>query len=78
MKDTEEPTHAEHLAWCKERALECVERGDLVESFNSMASDLQKHAQTAGHSALELGVMLLLNGHLNTAEAMTRFIEGFN
>ena len=36
------PTRAEHLAWCKKRALEYVDAGDLLQAYTSMASDLGK------------------------------------
>lgn len=34
---------AEHLAWAKERALEYVERGELIQAVSSMLSDLKKY-----------------------------------
>jgi hypothetical protein len=71
-------TRAEHLAWCKQRALEYVDRGDTQQAFASMASNLGKHPETAGHSALQLGMMLLMGGHLNSPQKMREFIEGFN
>ena len=71
-------TRAEHLAWCKTRALEYVDAGDLQGAFASMASDLGKHSETAGHAGIELGMMLMLSGHLNTPEEMRRHINGFN
>jgi len=39
-------TRAEHLAWCKERALAYVEQGDLNNAFASLISDLRKHPET--------------------------------
>ena len=71
-------TRAEHLAWCKQRALELVDAGDLNGAFASMGSDLRKHPETENHPAIELGFMLLLGGHLSTAADMRKFIEGFN
>lgn len=71
-------TRAEHLAWCKTRALEYVDAGDNSQAFASMASDLGKHPDTAKHGALELGMMLQFGGHLSTACEMRKFIEGFN
>lgn len=71
-------TRAEHLDWCKKRALQLVDIGDNNEAFASMMSDLGKHPETMGHSAMQLGVMLKLNGYLSTAEQMREFIEGFN
>lgn len=71
-------SRAEHLAWCKTRALEYVERGDMPQAFASMASDLSKHPETANHGAIELGFMMLMGGHLENPSEMRRFIEGFN
>ena len=71
-------TRAEHLAWCKSRAMEYVDAGDVSQAMASMASDLGKHPETAGHAGVQLGTMLLLAGHLNAVEEMRRFIEGFN
>ena len=69
---------ADHLAWCKKRALGYVDAGDLPQAFASMGSDLGKHLGTANHSAIQLGAMLLFAGHLDTPEKMRKFIEGFN
>jgi len=71
-------TYDEHLAWCKQRALEYVERGDLSQAYASMASDMGKHPETEGHAAISLGMMLMIGGHLDTKEKMRKFIEGFN
>lgn len=71
-------TRAEHLAWSKERALAYVDRGDMNGAFTSMASDLSHHPETDGHDGLQLGMMLLMTGHLSTASKMREFIEGFN
>lgn len=68
----------EHMDWCKRRALEYVDAGNLMEAYSSMASDLGKHPETAGHSAIQLGTMLLVGGQLNTSKTMRDFIEGFN
>lgn len=71
-------TRAEHLEWCKQRALECVDMNDTSQAWASMASDMSKHPETAKHSALELGMMLLMGGHLNSPVKMREFILGFN
>jgi hypothetical protein len=72
-------TRAEHLAWCKQRALEYVERGKLIDALASMGSDLDKHAETYGHAGIRLGLELwLIGGELRTPVGMRRFIEGFN
>jgi hypothetical protein len=67
----------EHLKWSKQRALEYIEQGDLEGTFASMTSDLNKHPETRGHAAIELGTMLLIGGHINTPKKMRKFIEGF-
>ena len=36
-------TRDEHLEWCKKRALEYLDEGDLQNAFASMGSDLSKH-----------------------------------
>jgi len=69
---------AEHLEWCKKRALEYIEQGDLTNAYASMASDMGKHPDTAKHSAISLGLQLMMIGKLNTLDKMRRFIEGFN
>ena len=71
-------TRAEHLAWCKQRALEYVDQGDLKNAFASMASDLNKHEETRDHGGMQLGIMMLMTGQLERRETMRRFIEGFN
>jgi hypothetical protein len=38
-------TGEEHLAWCKQRALAHVDRGDLEEAVLSMATDIQTHPE---------------------------------
>lgn len=71
-------TREEHLQWCKDRAIEYARRGDLRESYASFSSDMSKHADTAGHAALGLGLMMLAAGHLDTPDEMIKFINGFN
>ena len=68
----------EHLQWCKDRALEYVDQGDLHGAFASMVSDLNKNQETAGHSAINLGMQMLMDGHLETVDKMIDLIEGFN
>lgn len=71
-------TRQSHLEWCKKRALEYVDVDDLNGAYASMISDLSKHSETEKHVGRELGMTLLMNGKLNTAEEMRNFIEGFN
>lgn len=69
-------TRAEHLAWCKQRALAYVDTGDLHNAFASLVSDLGKHSGTRGHAAIELGMMQLMAGQLLNERDMRDFIEG--
>lgn len=68
----------EHLAWCKKRALEYVDRGDLRNAWGSFVSDIQKHDETRDHMALNLGIQMQISGLLKTEHQMREFIEGFN
>ena len=70
-------TRSEHVEWCKKRALEYVDHGDLNDAVTSMLSDLRKHPETENHAGIILGVTLMMSGKLNEHETR-RFIEGFN
>ncbi|MEH2201188.1 hypothetical protein [Nostoc sp.] len=74
----EQDTRQQHIKWAKQRAIALAESGNLVDAFGSICSDLQKHPETQGHSACELGMVLYLGGHLATKEQMIEFIKGFN
>lgn len=78
MPDMNHDTRAEHLAWCKKRALAYLDTGDVQEAYASMVSDLTKHPETERHPAIEMGLMLMLGGGLATVADMRKFIEGFN
>lgn len=69
---------AEHLQWCKDRALEYVKMGDTKQAFASFNSDMSKHPDTANHSALQLGSALFFGGHLSSSDEMEKWIKGFN
>jgi len=71
-------TRRDHLIWCKRRALEYVDDGDLQQGFASMMSDLGKHDETSAHIGMKLGAALLVGGYLQTTRDMRKFIEGFN
>jgi len=68
----------EHLEWCKQRAMEYCNNGDLTNAFMSFVSDLGKHEETADHLAIQLGMQLTFGGHLSTQQEMKNFIEGTN
>jgi hypothetical protein len=69
-------TRAEHLAWCKQRALEYLDAGDLVNAMASMGSDMSKHPGTRGYPAVldALAIRYVID---NDAAALRRWIEGF-
>ena len=71
-------TAEEHLQWCKDRALQYVQIGELNNAFASMASDLNKHEGTRDHAGMQLGIMMMMAGQLETPEAMASFIKGFH
>ena len=71
-------TRAEHLEWCKARALQYVDAGDLDQAMASMGSDLNKHPDTAGHPAMQIWLLERISGRLTTPDEVTRFIEGFH
>ena len=70
----------EHIAWCKERALEYLDPGphySVQEAVASMGSDLGKHEETRGPTMtplVMLGMMEIARGE----NAVRRWIEGFN
>ena len=70
--------YEEYLAWCKQRAIEYVDEGDLTNAMASMVSDLNKHEELRDHPAIQLGMMLTTCGNLSTTEEMRKFILGFN
>lgn len=71
-------TRTEHLEWAKKRAIEYADAGDTANALASMTSDLDKHPETQGHLGIQLGMMLMMDGHLSTPEQVRKFIEGFN
>lgn len=68
----------EHLEWCKQRALQYVDAGDLSQAVTSMMSDLGKHKDLENHAGIRLGIVLLMTGNLDTANKVRDFIVGFN
>ena len=70
-------TRDEHLLWCKRRALEYVDAGDLTHAVASMASDLKTHPDTdnpALDGLLMIGMMYVTDGD---KPAVQRWIERF-
>ncbi len=66
---------SEHLDWCKQRALEYLDRGDLGSAVASMTSDMGKHPEGRVNVHLAaLGLMYVRDGDVAGAR---RWIEGF-
>ena len=71
-------TRNEHLEWCKHRALEYLDKGDIQNGITSMLSDMNKHEETklgAGNILAMLGMQAIMN---NDMAAARRFVVGFN
>lgn len=67
----------QHLQWCKDRALEYLP-DNPSEAVASMMSDLRNHDELANHIGIEMGMMLLMGGHLESVEKVREWIVGFN
>lgn len=71
-------SRAEHLEWCKKRAIEYLDKHDVANAVTSMLSDLSKHPETeksAKGACAMLGISTIQQGDLHGAR---RFIDGFN
>lgn len=77
-RGAEMKTREEHLAWCKQRALEYVDRGQINEGLTSMMSDMRKHPETECPSLDVLTVQLMMIGALSSPEEARKHINGYN
>ena len=68
----------EHVEWCKQRAIEYLEVGDVMQAFTSMGSDLDKHPDTKDHPGVQIGLQLMMIGNLSSVADMRHFIDGFH
>lgn len=71
-------TREEHLAWCKQRALEYCDRGQPTEAITSMLSDIRKHPETDSPALTQMTMGLMMVGALSSTEQARRHINGFN
>ena len=84
MSKSHYATRAQHLQWSKERAIAYLDDASLTDAeaigqaHASIASDLEKHPETAGHMGSMLMLMQLLSGDMMVRPQARRFIEGFN
>jgi hypothetical protein len=69
-------TRDEHLAWCKKRALEYLDRGELENAVASMGSDLRQHAEFIGivDKLMPLALHYVIN---HDSDGARRWIVGF-
>lgn len=73
-------TREQHLEFCKVRAREYLDEGDLMNAVTSMMSDLDKHPETrlgdgpGAGTLMWLGILAVNSGD---PREVSRFIEGF-
>jgi hypothetical protein len=66
----------EHLKWCKERALEYLDCGDVANAIASMSSDLRKHEDFIAIADKMTPLALFYAANMDI-EGARRWIEGF-
>lgn len=72
-------TREQYVQWCKDRAMECVKRGDLLDGVTSMMSDMDKRDDTKLKGMLSaLGIHAAIAATNGDRDAVERFILGFN
>lgn len=69
-------TRKEHVKWCKERALQYVDAGDLQNAVASMTSDMSKHPETRDvmGAMTMIGLAELMTGN---PDSVRKWITGF-
>lgn len=67
-----------HLQWCKDRAMQYIDRNQVADGITSFMSDMTKHPETEHHPALILMRMMMFTGKLKTSKEAAKFIQGFN
>ncbi len=72
-------TRAEHIKWCKERAIAEMDFYDKPEQgIISMMSDLRKHPETNNDTMQTMCAMMLVAGKIKSRQQAIDFINGFN
>lgn len=72
-------TRSEHLQWCKDRALELINKGHIAEGMASFTSDMGKHPET--NETLQDGLshqIIMLALFTNNSSDCANAINGFN
>lgn len=70
-------TRAEHLDWCKQRALAHLPENPS-EALVSMLDGLSEHPETKDHPNIQDVAALVLADGLSTAHEVEEFIKDFN
>jgi hypothetical protein len=72
-------TREEHLEWCKQRAREYLDRGDLANAVASMGIDMDKHPETrmAGEKMGMLMYVAMIRITEGDARGVREWVEGF-
>jgi hypothetical protein len=72
-------TREEHLEWCKQRAREYLDRGELADAVASMGSDMDKHPETrmAGDKMGTLMYVAMFRITEGDVQGVREWVEGF-
>lgn len=68
-------TREEHLIWCKFRAHQYLDQGQISHAIASIQSDLQQHSATKNHQAIGLASRLLIARRLGTIAEVRQFVD---
>lgn len=72
-------TREEYVKWCKSRAMDLINSGDLLGGVTSMMPDMDKRADTKLSPALTpLGLYAAIQANKGDRDFAERFILGFN
>ena len=74
----------EHLEWAKSRAIELIDKGEMLNAVNSMTADMKEHPELKSlhvdgmFSITVMSMALFSRGRTPSKLEMKRFILGFN
>jgi len=74
-------TWDEHLEWCKKRAYEYVERGELLNAVTSMSSDVTKHPDGPKEGSPTVALLMLagaLSAQHGDVREVRHWIDGWH
>ena len=69
-------TREQHLQWCKSRAFEYLDQGNIPLAMASFSTDMSKHRETMGNIEMVEGMQRFVEGQLTTPADMRKYIEG--